>query len=40
MKEKQKPPRQHSLDRFRQWSRETIEANRTQKGDKNAQKKN
>ena len=32
-------PRKHNLDRFQAWSRETIEANRKQRGDKaNAQK--
>ena len=33
MKEKQKPPRQHSLDRFRQWSMKVIEESKDQKGD-------
>lgn len=40
MKEKQEPSRQHSLDRFQQWSMKVIEESKNQKGDKNAQKKN
>ena len=39
MKEKQKPPRQHSLDRFQQWSMKVIEESENQKGDHENEKK-
>ena len=39
MKEKQKPPRQHSLDRFQQWSMKVIEESKNQKGDHENEKK-
>ena len=40
MERQQETPRKHNLDRWQQWSRETIEANRKQRGDKaDAQKK-
>lgn len=34
MEKQQEAPRKHNLDRWQQWSRETIEANRKQRGDK------
>lgn len=39
MKKKQNPPRQHSLDRFRQWSMKVIEESKNQKGDHENEKK-
>lgn len=33
MEKQREQPRQHSLDRFQKWSRETIEVNKKRKGD-------
>mgnify|MGYP004560988173 FL=1 len=41
MEKQQEPPRKHNLDRWQQWSKETIEANTKQTGGKtDAQKEN
>lgn len=40
MEKQQEQSRRHNLDRWQQWSKETIEANRKKRGDKtDAQKK-
>ena len=41
MERQQEVPQKHNLDRWQRWSRETIEANRKQRGDKtDARKEN